>query len=125
MAYLQTFLSSASEIGADLLVLSGLHLLETQTETVRNNRLQVSSNEKYAFIVLWGSRFWVLIPINITYNKSLMLTMFFIVTARHGCQTPIRFTREIMGFLVNCYCFDLVVSFFLTGTNKWPYPVSR
>ena len=78
MAYLQTLLSSASEIGADLLVLSGLHLLETQTESVRNNRLQVSNNENYVFIVLWGSRFWVLSSKYIIYNKSLLAMLFWV-----------------------------------------------
>ena len=85
MAYLQTFLSSALEIGADLLVLSGLHLVETQTESVRNDKLRVSSNEMCISVACWVFE----IPSNIDnlyyFQKKNNADNVILVTMRHGC----------------------------------------
>ena len=66
MTYLLTFLSSVSEINADLVVLSGLHLLESQTESIWTNKYQVRIQKETEII---SSRF-PLITLTTTFSCS-------------------------------------------------------
>ena len=85
MAYLQTFLSSALEIGADLLVFIRSSFTGTQTESVRNDKLQVGSNEMCISVACWVFE----IPSNIDnlyyFQKKNNADNVILVTMRHGC----------------------------------------